>query len=160
MEVEEVFVVFALRYLVSNLGNVDSLNYKRTGERKRMKVWKNKGYLVVCLTINGIEKSFFVHRLVAICFIPNPHGYTDVHHINEDPLDNRVENLQWISKAKHILEHSKITEAIVIEIFRLRNVEKWTQQRIADHFGISKMQVSYILRRKHWSTFPIPTEYL
>jgi predicted XRE-type DNA-binding protein len=157
MEIEEVFMVFALKYQVSNFGNVDSL----IGKRKRMKLFKtNKGYWQVGLRINGKEKFFRVHRLVAICFIANPHGYTQVHHINENPLDNRVENLEWISKAKHILEHSKLNADDIIEIFRLYNVEGWTQQRIADHFGIDQAQVSRILRRKTWSTIDIPPEYL
>ena len=49
---------------------------------------------------NGIEKrgkTYWVHRLVAQAFLSNPKNLTDVNHIDEDPSNNRVDNLEWIS---------------------------------------------------------------
>ena len=40
-------------------------------------------------------KSFFIHRLVALAFLPNPDDFPEVDHINRVPHDNRVENLRW-----------------------------------------------------------------
>lgn len=36
-----------------------------------------------------------VHRLVALAFIDNPNEYKEVNHIDCNPLNNRVDNLEW-----------------------------------------------------------------
>lgn len=83
-------------YEVSNLGRVMSLNYNGTGRTQVMKPSNDKdGYLQVKLCKDGKIKRFFVHRLVAMAFIPNPNNLPQVNHINEMKDDNRVENLEW-----------------------------------------------------------------
>ena len=67
-----------------------------------MKHWETKnGYLQVALC-QKTKQTFYIHRLVAETFIPNPHGLKEVNHINENKHDNRVENLEWISKKNNI----------------------------------------------------------
>lgn len=85
-------------YAVSNLGRIKSLNYKRTGKEKILKPMKNKGYLQVGLCRNGKRKMFYVHRLVATAFLPNPNGFTEINHIDEDKTNNVVDNIEWASR--------------------------------------------------------------
>ena len=40
---------------------------------------------------------FEIHRAVAELFIPNPDNKPEIDHINTDPLDNRAENLRWVT---------------------------------------------------------------
>lgn len=83
-------------YQVSNYGRVKSLNYNHTKKEGIMKAaLDGGGYLHLRLHKNGKRKNFFVHRLVADAFLPNPDNFPIVNHKNEKPSDNRVENLEW-----------------------------------------------------------------
>lgn len=53
------------------------------------------GYLRVSIILEGKKKQLSIHRLVANAFIPNPEGFPQINHKNEDKTDNRVENLEW-----------------------------------------------------------------
>ena len=86
------------KYKISNLGRLINLNYRRTGKAKLMEPFDNgHGYLQVHLSKNKITKTFLVHRLVSEIFIPNPNNLTEVNHIDEDKINNRVDNLEWKS---------------------------------------------------------------
>ena len=54
------------------------------------------GYLSVELfDENGKSKRLLIHRLVAMAYIPNPENLPQVNHIDENPLNNAVSNLEW-----------------------------------------------------------------
>lgn len=103
-------------YEVSNWGRVKSLGRFAKGSNNSLRFIKGKllklarlksGHLYVNLSKNGVHTPILVHRLVAQAFIPNPNGYTVVHHLNENPNDNRVENLIWMSDEAHRGTHIK-----------------------------------------------------
>ena len=50
---------------------------------------------------DGKKKSFNVHRLVALVFIPNPLNLPEINHKDEIKINNCVDNLEWISKKGH-----------------------------------------------------------
>ena len=95
-------------YEVSNTGLVRSVagkttvsNYKgkarvRTWEQRILKE-KNPGGRDVRVSLwkDGKEKSFLVHQLVAKAFIPNPEGHSVINHIDGNPRNNNVSNLEW-----------------------------------------------------------------
>ncbi len=102
-------------YQVSNLGNVRSLNWRNTGTVRNLALKShNRGDLKVELANRGKCKTFMVHRLVALHFVP---GYQDgfvVSHINERKTDNRADNLEWVSQAKNteytLSKHSSVSD--------------------------------------------------
>ena len=101
-------------YQVSNYGRVRSLNFKHTGEVRvlRNKVDKN-GYLSVMLYKNKKASRFKVHRLVATAFIPNPYNLPVVNHIDENPSNCRVDNLEWCTHRYNVQYSSyKISESL------------------------------------------------
>ena len=50
-------------------------------------------------------KQFYVHRLVAYMHIPNPHGYTEINHIDGDKSNNHKDNLEWCTRS-HNRQHA------------------------------------------------------
>ena len=83
-------------YQISNFGNVMSLKY-RGGSRPKLLVPKcnNTGRLWVELRKHRKGKPFLIHRLVAAAFIDNPNNYPQINHIDENPRNNHVDNLEW-----------------------------------------------------------------
>ena len=89
---------FENKYMVSNFGNVKSLNYMHKNKSHLLKqTVGNKGYLYVTLNKNGKHWTYFVHRLVAQAFIPNPNNLPTVNHMDECRTNNCVKNLEWLS---------------------------------------------------------------
>lgn len=90
-------------YQVSNYGNIKSNKRPYTICSKTIILTKSKiikpniskGYYRVELNVNGVAKQFSVHRLVALAFIPNIHNLPCINHKDENPLNNKVENLEW-----------------------------------------------------------------
>lgn len=78
-------------YKVSNLGNVYS--YYTNKMLKQGSHWD--GYRFVILYKNKNKKYMSVHRLVSNAFIPNPDNLPLVNHLDENPSNNRADNLEW-----------------------------------------------------------------
>lgn len=96
------------KYQISNIGSVKSLERKdsigRIINERILKPYKeNHGYLSVTLC-DGKRQKYQIHILMAIMFLNHvSNGHTlVVDHINNNPLDNRVENLQIISQRKNL----------------------------------------------------------
>ncbi|MFP7199698.1 NUMOD4 motif-containing HNH endonuclease [Lysinibacillus halotolerans] len=97
-------------YQVSNLGRVKSLprivqrsngrNYTVKERLLKIRDLKFKGGKKTRKTVrlkSGENKIYLVHRLVAEAFIPNPDALPQVNHIDGNPSNNNVDNLEWVT---------------------------------------------------------------
>lgn len=105
-------------YQVSNLGRVKSLKrvvrdnrgYRTVRERILQNVL-SRGRNVVGFVINGAVKKIYVYRLVAEAFLPNPDNLPFVNHKDENPSNDRVDNLEWCTP-EHNCNHGTRNERI------------------------------------------------
>lgn len=80
------------RYQISSLGRIKKLG---TGIIMRQHI--NNGYLKCRLRSRNMRGSFWVHRIVAMAFLPNALECAYVNHKDRDRLNNTLENLEWVT---------------------------------------------------------------
>lgn len=96
-------------YQVSNFGKVKTLTKEIKSPRNTRRIIMEKilkpnlrkdNYYIVCLNKEGKSKSFYIHKLVAVCFlnhVPNKHDEV-VDHIDNNTKNNDLKNLQIITQ--------------------------------------------------------------
>lgn len=96
-------------YQASNFGNIKSLPNKNHKDEKILNPTINSsGYLKVELYKNRKAKDFYVHRLVASTFLPNPDNKPQINHRDGNKSNNSISNLEWVTASenqKHSIEH-------------------------------------------------------
>lgn len=103
-------------YQVSNLGRVKSLERyveNNGGLQKKEEAIKatridTGGYYSTDLYINNEQKTWKVHRLVAMAFIPNPENKPTVNHKDGNKLNNSADNLEWSTQSEQNLHFYKL----------------------------------------------------
>lgn len=102
-------------YQISNMGKIRSMDHYASngksiilykGKTKKLHTNKRTKYLSVMLSKNNKDRRFYIHRLVAQAFIPNPQNLPQVNHIDGDKKNNCVNNLEWCSRSYN-MEHAK-----------------------------------------------------
>lgn len=121
-------------YLISKDGDIYS-NYTY----RKLKCSKDKnGYLKIRLVNKSGRKSMFLHRLLAIQFIPNPLNKPFINHIDGNKYNNKLNNLEWCThkeNMKHAWDNNlykdytesikKANKATSIEVFDTLNKIKY-----------------------------------
>lgn len=122
-------------YQVSNYGRIKSSckgdsTYKTQHDNGR-------GYLTVQLYKNGKMKNEYVHRLVALAFIPNPDCLPQVNHKDEDKQNNYVENLEWCDSTYN--NNYGTARMRHVETARRRGVYERSRERMSGEMNPAKL---------------------
>lgn len=99
-------------YIISSKGVILSLRHSK-GVRKIKRVVSqslNNGkdvnsYWSTNLWKNNNGKHLFVHRLLALAFIPNPENKEHVNHIDLNKLNNDLSNLEWVTRRENFAHY-------------------------------------------------------
>lgn len=110
-------------YEISNLGRVKSLsriierndgNTRLTEDRIILPFTTKAGYSQIVLCKDGVRKKHYIHRLVALAFIPNdnPIEKIVVNHKDENPKNNTVGNLEWCTQ-RYNMRYGKMQAKLI-----------------------------------------------
>lgn len=86
---------------VNELGEVYRISGGKRVLATPIKAGRNGRYRVVTAYVEGKQRRYYIHRLVAEAFIPNPNGYQEINHIDGNPANNRAENLEWVTRSQN-----------------------------------------------------------
>jgi len=97
---------FIGKYEISNLGRVKSLaRVTPHGHHKKERILKNTllntGYYQVNLYSNKGPVKKALHRLIATAFLPNPDNKPYINHIDGNPRNNSLNNLEWCNASEN-----------------------------------------------------------
>ena len=116
------------------------------------------GYAIVQVA----GRSVGVHRLVAMAFVPNPHNYNEVDHIDGNKKNPSADNLEWVSHQENVRRAAargsysgeRNSRAILnkYEVIFIREANKLgiTQRMLSKQMGVSKYTIADIMRGKTW----------
>ena len=113
-------------YVVSSFGRIASIRgyyqYTKNGKtfiRKNpphicsTKSIANNYYYTMTFRVNYGHETKYVHRIVAEAFVPNPNNYNVIDHIDDNPHNNRADNLQWCTYSiNNSKTHHRINSSI------------------------------------------------
>lgn len=114
---------------------------------------------------NGKRRRLSVHRCVALAHIPNPEEKSDVNHKDGDKSNNRLSNLEWMTRLEN-MRHARSTGLYKKqnpEFLKMRNkkilemlASGKTQKEVGLHFGLKQAHVGRISRGISTGIFKVP----
>ena len=130
-----------------------SVNHPHVIRHIKSKIVSNTFVQNYFVKINLDGKSYYLHRLIAIQFIPNPLNYKYVGHRNNDTLINRIDNLYWCDRIDILLSSSKtrfghnveFVDTLPDDVKELKHYEKY---ELIDGYYFSPSLSEFFLKLK------------
>ena len=161
-------------YGADEQGNIYSFKRKLPIQKKTFP--NDRGYLRVTLSKNNRHVTQSVHRLLALTFIPNPDNKPQVNHIDSNRMNNKVDNLEWVTCSENVLHgwhngrvaseklkqstskrargsnncNSKLSEQQVMEIIELSKGNHPKYKVIAEQYGVNYVTIWKIVTGRGW----------
>lgn len=131
-------------YKISNLGRIERQEFKQILPNGAVGIIKKhilkpmvgtNEYLYIQLCKNNHVKRYSVHRLVAQAFIPNPNGYKEVNHKDENRMNPCADNLEWCDRLYNVhygtgMEKRAIIRSIPVDRYTMdgKYLDTWVSE--------------------------------
>lgn len=153
-------------YRISKSGKIVSYPKQRNRREVELKprfTWD--GYFTVGLWKNGSQKTYKIHKLVAMTFIPNPNGFPVINHIDGCKTNNDVSNLEWCTRSDndhHAFKMGLRTSPFAKEAKLTKEDVKYIRQNhrihgaypsasdLSKQFGVSKACIYSVIEGRRW----------
>lgn len=152
------------KYQVSNHGRVR--NAQRNNRILTNEITRAGYHKVSLVGLDGKTiKHYFVHRLVALCFIPiYSFERNQINHIDGNRWNNVAWNLEWCNNSENQLHsnrvlktgalygldnnQAKLSDTQIKEIKAKYNTGEYTQSQLAKEYGVTQANISMIITNK------------
>lgn len=143
-------------YEASQFGNIRNKRSKHVIGQTICNGYKR----VVIMSNDGKRTSRRVSRLVALSWIPNPNNYPQVDHINEDKLNNKIENLEWVTASmnckRRFITNPNATKPVAIRFENDQQILVFKNSSEASrHFGVSSATIWGASINRRWKGYTI-----
>lgn len=153
-------------YAIDKEGNIFSYPNKAHSKIKQLKPRLRKnGYTYVNLMKDKHIKDCTVHRLIASTYIGDVEG-KEVNHINGIRNDNRIENLEIVSKQTNILHGIHVNKNGMAKFTHeeAENIKERVnmgdkQYMIAEELNVSRQVINHIVKGNTYSNSSIVLSY-
>ncbi|WP_353462698.1 NUMOD4 domain-containing protein [Mammaliicoccus sciuri] len=114
---------------------------KPNGRDVRVTLWKN-----------GKPKDFLVHRIVAYAFIPLVENKNCINHLDGNPKNNHVDNLEWcnhLENNRHAFETDLISTNMEVKLINCLGIEYefMSMSKASQFLGRNSGYISGILKQ-------------
>lgn len=161
---------FENMYEISNYGIIKSVDRNIICKDGQIKPIKSRyirpadngsGYKFVYLWKDNKQHRYYVHRLVAETFIPNPDNLPEVNHIDNNKNNNHVNNLEWCNRLYN--ERQKPKHISGYPAKPIEQIDVITNEIIAEFESISdcerKLHINSATIRKHIENNNVITKF-
>jgi hypothetical protein len=164
---------------ISNLGRIETVSRKvKNNNYKGVRISKKRilqpflmknNYYAIKLCVNGVNKKFYLHRLIAQAFIPNPKNKREINHIDGNKQNNNILNLEWVDRKENI------THALMTGLLKTGEQCPWHKltekqvkkirseyipfingyKNLGKKYGVSWQTIVSIIKNKSWKHIEI-----
>lgn len=125
------------------------------------------------LCVDRKRTKMYRYRALALAFLPNPEGLPEVNHIDGNPANDDIDNLEWSTRKDNQAHktrlrlgvenlprgeahhRSKLTDATVLAMRRLAPTDRKAALRLGIDAGVTYSAATAALSGRTWTHLPL-----